>query len=206
MLSKNSKSSVLWFFIFLPYLLVIAGIFYYLKKVEEIKNSSFVIINKADMTLSLYDYTGNLLQKSEVATGKVFGDKKVKGDVKTPEGVFSVIDIQDASNWTHDFKDDTLGDIKGAYGPYFIRLGVPGQNGIGIHGTHDSSSIGTRASEGCIRMQNQEIRKLVPKIKQSTIVVIVPGIEDVKENKADKDNLYRKSNESDNSIKRHKKI
>ena len=32
--------------------------------------------------------------------------------------------------------------------------------GIGIHGTHDPASIGTCASEGCIRLQNENLKKL----------------------------------------------
>jgi murein L,D-transpeptidase YafK len=192
MAKPNVKSLLLWLLIFLPYLLLIAGIFYYFHKVDEINNASFIIINKADMTLSHYDYKGNLLQKSGVATGKSFGNKKVIGDLKTPEGVFNVVNIEDASSWSHDFKDDTLGEIKGAYGPYFIRLAVPGQKGIGIHGTHDSNSIGSRASEGCIRMQNEEVRKLANVIKQSTVVVIIPGIEDVISNKNDTVNSIKK--------------
>jgi hypothetical protein len=95
------------------------------------------------------------------------------------------VNIEDATTWSHDFKGDTLGEIKGAYGPYFIRLDVPGQKGIGIHGTHDNASIGTRASEGCIRMHNEDVTKLAQSIKPSTVVVIVPGLEDNKENNID---------------------
>ncbi|MDD6850571.1 MAG: L,D-transpeptidase [Veillonellaceae bacterium] len=35
-----------------------------------------------------------------------------------------------------------------------------GWDGIGIHGTHDPNSIGTNASEGCIRMYNQDVAEL----------------------------------------------
>ena len=35
-----------------------------------------------------------------------------------------------------------------------------GWKGIGIHGTHAPDSLGTMASEGCIRMNNDEIRDL----------------------------------------------
>src|SRR5947208_1849650 len=113
----------------------------------KIKHSTFILIKKQDMMLSLYSYEGELLQESKIACGKNFGSKENMGDKKTPEGVFTVSEIQDASAWSHDFNDN-LGVIKGAYGPYFIRLNVPGQKGIGIHGTHDPNSIGTRVSEG----------------------------------------------------------
>lgn len=40
-----------------------------------------------------------------VALGKVPGNKQKAGDMRTPEGSFSVQQIQDARSWTHDFKD-----------------------------------------------------------------------------------------------------
>ena len=49
--------------------------------------------------------------------------------------------------------------IKGAYGPWFIRLAT-GWKGIGIHGTHDPDSRGSMATEGCIRMSNEEVQEL----------------------------------------------
>lgn len=162
-----------------PLLMLIGVTYWYFKELKEIKNSNFIIINKANMTLSQYNYKGELLHQFKVATGKNFGDKKVKGDCKTPEGVFAIEEVVDASTWSHDFKDDDLGIITGAYGPYFIRLKVPGQKGIGIHGTHDNTSLGKRASEGCIRLNNKDILLLVSNIKTNAVVVITPGIEDV---------------------------
>jgi lipoprotein-anchoring transpeptidase ErfK/SrfK len=50
-----------------------------------------------------------------------------------------------------------------------------GYETIGIHGTHDNNSIGTRASEGCIRMNNNDLLNLVDKIKTSLVVAIIPG-------------------------------
>lgn len=188
----NKKDIILWSLIFIPYLLLIPAAIWYFNKIDNIENSSVVIINKADMTLSLYNYKGELLQKSGVATGKNFGSKQSIGDFKTPEGVFTIASIEDASTWTHDFKDDSLGAIKGAYGPYFIRLNVPGQKGIGIHGTHDENSIGNRASEGCIRMHNDDLVKLVTKIKAASVVIITPGVEDVKANTTESENAIPK--------------
>jgi hypothetical protein len=163
----------------LPYfLLIIFGIFYFVQQ-HKIKNSTFVIIDKNTMKLSQYNFKGELLQQSVVATGKNDGNKTKIGDLKTPEGIFHISEVVDASDWKHDFKDDSLGEIAGAYGPYFIRLEVPGQKGIGIHGTHDNNSLGKRASEGCIRLKNEELEKLVKYIGTSSIVIIIPGIKDV---------------------------
>lgn len=160
-------------------ILALSGVSYwYYKELKIMKNAKFIIINKVDMTLSQYDYKGELLHKFKVATGKNYGDKTKKGDFKTPEGVFKIEEVIDASAWSHDFKDNK-GPIMGAYGPYFIRLQVPGQKGIGIHGTHDNKSLGKRASEGCIRLNNKDLSELVKSIKTNAVVVITPGVEDI---------------------------
>ena len=78
--------------------------------------------------------------------------------IKSSEVPFRVEEICDASTWTHDFNDGK-GVIEGAYGPWFISLDT-GWDGIGIHGTHDPNSIGTNASEGCIRLLNKDIIEL----------------------------------------------
>lgn len=165
--------------VILPYVLLLLLVMAWFIKSNHIKNASFIIIDKNTMQLSLFNYNGELLQQSKVATGKNFGNKKTKGDLRTPEGIFHISEVLNASDWKHDFKDDTLGEIAGAYGPYFIRLNVPGQKGIGIHGTHDTSSLGKRASEGCIRMRNEELEKLVKKIKTASIVIILPAQHDL---------------------------
>ena len=93
-----------------------------------------------------------------IAVGKNPGQKERAGDCRTPQGNFTVQQIQNAGSWTHDFKDGK-GVIKGAYGPWFIRLKT-GWSGIGIHGTHDPGSIGTDVTEGCIRLQNKDVEEL----------------------------------------------
>lgn len=163
----------------LPYLLLIVLGIVYLVQQHKIKNSTFVIIDKNTMKLSQYNFKGELLQQSAIATGKNYGNKSKIGDLKTPEGIFHISEVVDASDWKHDFKGDSIGEIAGAYGPYFIRLDVPGQKGIGIHGTHDNNSLGTRASEGCIRLKNKDLEQLVKHISTSSIVIITPGIPDV---------------------------
>jgi hypothetical protein len=168
-----------YIFFILPLISLLGVSYWYYKELEKIVNSNFIIINKEDMTLSQYNYRGELLLQYKVATGKNFGNKIKKGDCKTPEGVFNIEEVVDASSWTHDFKGDKQGAIKGAYGPFFIRLKVPGQKGIGIHGTHDNSSLGKRASEGCIRLNNNDLIELVKNINTNGVVVIIPGNEDV---------------------------
>jgi hypothetical protein len=180
--NKSRYGLMLWLVLLFPYSLLIPAGLYYFHRLKSIKGSSFIIVNKAEMKLYHYNYFGDLLQTSSIASGKKFGNKKSLGDFKTPEGVFQISDIEDASSWSHDFSDDSVGKIIGAYGPYFLRLNVPGQKGIGIHGTHDDASIGTRVTEGCIRLSNKDLKMLIQTINIGSVVVITPGIEDVKDN------------------------
>lgn len=129
------------------------------------------------MQLKLINYKGDTLFSAPIATGKAYGNKQEQGDMRTPEGVFKVADIQNASKWTHDFHDGK-GEIEGAYGPYFIRLKVPGHKGIGIHGTHAPESIGSRTTEGCIRLNNDDLKQLVSLIYPPQTIIITPAAMD----------------------------
>lgn len=137
----------------------------------------YIHIDKGSMTLTVYDAAGQPQATFGVCTGKAPGNKQRRGDMRTPEGTFRISQIQDASGWSHDFGDG-LGVIEGAYGPWFLRLETPGFSGIGIHGTHKPQSIGTRDSEGCIRLRNENIDSLKNMVQVGTTVIITPGTQD----------------------------
>jgi lipoprotein-anchoring transpeptidase ErfK/SrfK len=131
---------------------------------------TLIVIDKGDFTMEVFR-DGKTVGQYGIAVGKNTGDKRNVGDMRTPEGEFPIVQIQNASKWTHDFKDGK-GKTKGAYGPYFIRLGTPGWTGIGIHGTHAPDSIGTNVTEGCIRLNNEDVKTLRKMVKVGDKVVI----------------------------------
>lgn len=147
----------------------------------DASDPSFIVIDKGSLTLSVIDRNGRQTFLTGIACGKAPGDKIKPGDMRTPEGIFCVKEIQDASSWSHDFNDGK-GKIDGCYGNWFIRLDTPGHSGIGIHGTHDPASIGTRATEGCIRLENSELEKLHSIVTPGMKVVILPGADDERDN------------------------
>ena len=130
-----------------------------------------IVVSKQKMTLTVYDENDKVLLQTKISCGKNFGNKTRRGDKKTPEGTFKINMIQESSSWTWDFKDGR-GKIKGAYGPYFLRLKTPITTMIGIHGTCYPELIGTRTSSGCIRIHNDVILKLVKLVKIGTPVTI----------------------------------
>ena len=132
---------------------------------------NYIVVSKKKMTLTVFNEKDSILLQTRISCGKNFGNKTRKGDKKTPEGTFKVSMIQESSSWTWDFKDGH-GKIKGAYGPYFIRLKTPVTTMIGIHGTCYPELLGTRTSSGCIRVHNDVLRKLVKLVKVGTKVTI----------------------------------
>ena len=118
-----------------------------------------IYVSKNKLQLYVVNENSDTLFRCPVACGENQGNKTREGDKKTPEGTFKITKMYDATSWQHDFSDGK-GMRKGAYGPLFFRLDVPGFNDIGIHGTIFPESIGTRSSEGCVRMRNEDIRRL----------------------------------------------
>lgn len=146
------------------------------------RKAAKIVISKETMTLTVFGHNGGRIAEYPVAMGKNLGNKKKAGDHKTPEGTFEVQQIQNASYWTHDFRDGK-GEIKGAYGSHFIRLLTPPHKGIGIHGTHDPASIGTRATEGCIRLRNEDLLELVKLVYVGLPVTILTSEKDTEADK-----------------------
>ena len=165
----------------LVFLSLLLGTFF-VANMASADEQHLIRIHKQSYRLELFeDGKAQPLKEYSIAVAKNPGDKQKTGDNRTPtswgsaavipakylgagvgvasaEVPFVVEEICDASFWTHDFGDGK-GEIAGAYGPWFISLDT-GWIGIGIHGTHDPASIGTMASEGCIRMHNQDVAEL----------------------------------------------
>jgi lipoprotein-anchoring transpeptidase ErfK/SrfK len=141
-----------------------------------------ILVSKQDLKLRMIKYHDTAMLTFPIATGLNPGDKTKSGDKKTPEGIFTVYAIHDASEWDYDFHDGK-GRIKGTYGKYFVRFKE--HYHIGIHGTHLPETLGSRATDGCVRMQNENIEKIVPMISRSkTLIVVIPAAEDVAENES----------------------
>ena len=126
----------------------------------------FIVISKQELKLYVCEVVDDdtvRVAEFPVCLSKNLGQKERKGDMKTPESTweqpFSITQIQDASGWVHDFGDGR-GSIL-AYGNWFMRLKTPGFSGIGIHGsTNNEGSVPGRASEGCIRLLNDDLDTL----------------------------------------------
>ena len=131
-----------------------------------------IIISKQALRLYVVNDKNDTIFTCRIACGKKYGNKTRLDDYKTPEGEFKIQYIHNSTDWV--YEKDGRGPFYGVYGPWFLRLKVPGFTGIGIHGTSSPKSIGTRCSAGCIRLHNSDIRKLRKLCKVGTKVTIEP--------------------------------
>ncbi len=105
-----------------------------------------IIISIAAKTLSLYR-EGRLIKSYPVAIGKP--------TTPTPLGTFTIINKQVNPG--------------GPFGTRWMGLSEPH---YGIHGTNNPASIGTAASNGCIRMYNDDVNELFNQVPVGTVVTI----------------------------------
>lgn len=96
--------------------------------------------------------------------------------LETPTGIYHVQEREVDPSW-HVPNDAWAGSLAGQTippgpgDPLVARwLGLGG--GVGIHGTNEPFSIGSRASHGCIRMLVPDVIKLYPRVPLGTAVYI----------------------------------
>lgn len=146
---------------------------------ESVKTA--VLVDKDNHRLYIYENPGNgqaprLLRDFYASTGKLIGDKRVRDDLKTPEGVYFVESYM---------SDARLPD---KYGVGAFPLNYPneldshlGQTGYGIwlHGTDKGYfSRPPLDTEGCVALTNIDLDEVKPYIKPGlTPVVIAQKIE-----------------------------
>lgn len=107
-----------------------------------------IIINIGAKRMTVYK-SGRVFRQYVVATGKE--------ETPTPTGVFTVVNKQVNPG--------------GPYGTRWLGLSL---RGYGIHGTNDPSSIGKNASNGCVRMFNEDVEALFDIAPVGTVVRILP--------------------------------
>lgn len=127
-----------------------------------------VIINKRKTRLYVVNVFGDTLDSYPVCCSRNRGQKKSEDDCRTPEGTFAVVGVYNSTDWRY----KKVGEK--CYGPYFVSLATPGFYGIGIHGTNAPYSVPGRSSHGCIRLHNDNIKKLRKWVNKDTRVTILP--------------------------------
>lgn len=122
-----------------------------------------------DKSARILDLTmnGKLFKRYSVGVGK-YG--------KTPVGTFYTVVHQVNPDWTSPeggiIKFGEPGNVLGTRWMSIIDESRPDLRGFGIHGTSVRTSIGEEASNGCIRMLNEDVEEVFMLIPRGTKVVI----------------------------------
>ncbi len=95
----------------------------------------------------------------------------------TPAGDWTIVDKQENPTWYNPAPDTWGADLPasippGPGNPLGTRALYLNASGIRIHGTYDTSSIGTHASHGCIRMLIPDVEQLYPLVPIGTRVIV----------------------------------
>ena len=128
---------------------------------------SVIVVNRETLQLKLY-HGATLARTFPVATGQAA--------FPTPTGHYKIIEKQVDPTW---FPPSSpwaagLGPIPpGVSNPLGTRWMGTSAPAIGIHGTPVTSSIGTHASHGCIRMYIHDAETLYRQVEIGTPVIIV---------------------------------
>lgn len=138
----------------------------------------FIIVDKGDMHVKLYDRYGQLIHSYLCAAGKGYGNKHQKGDCRTPEGFFKAGAVKNSTDWHYTDENGKRSENPGQYGPRFIRIVTPGYSSTGIHGTDAPWSVGGRRSHGCVRIKNENILQLAKYVTKGMPIIVLPGEKD----------------------------
>ncbi len=129
-----------------------------------------IVVDLSENMLYLYDGL-KVIKRYPVATA-------APGYV-TPVGTWSVVNKVENPTWYNPAPDgwgagEPLVIPPGPGNPLGTRALYLNAPGIRIHGTYASSSIGTHASHGCIRMYISDSEELYPLVPIGTTVIIKP--------------------------------
>jgi murein L,D-transpeptidase YafK len=142
-----------------------------------------IVVRKACRTLDVYHY-GRRVRSFEAVFGlNGSGSKLFEGDLRTPSGLYMIVDKRRHARWRHFLLLDypnvhdldryriamAEGDIP-REGSYYAGIG----GAVGIHGTHDPG-LNRRNVDwtlGCISLQNRDIDDLAALVPIGTLVLI----------------------------------
>jgi murein L,D-transpeptidase YafK len=148
---------------------------------SELNGTPYIIIDKSDYELKIYDDDGWYATYPVVFGSKNLGDKMMEGDRKTPEGSFKIVSKRPHEKWGKILllNFPTPADIakfnqRKQLGllPASAKIG----GGIGIHGTWPRDEMAVdyfqNWTNGCISMKREEILEVYRLIPLGTNVTI----------------------------------
>lgn len=150
---------------------------------QPINPSGFsILVQKSSYTLFL-KYNGQLIKSYPCVFGEnPIEDKRMRGDMKTPEGSFFITEIREHYLWDSFIEIDYPNNeswMKHFDAKYNYEIPDSAAIGgdIGIHGIVDGweQYIDNRENwtEGCVALKNKDVRELATFLTSGTLVKIV---------------------------------
>ena len=137
-------------------------------------HSRFAIIaDKGQRTLSVWGKKEGLpylVEAHPMDMGKKEGDKKYRGDHKTPEGIYFPLSINEGP--TLNFDEYGVRAFVLDYPNFFDKRARKTGDGIWLHAIPDTKSL-MRGSRGCVVVRNEIIEKITPMIDLNKTPVII---------------------------------
>jgi L,D-transpeptidase YnhG len=143
------------------------------------RNKHAIAVDPSRARLYLFENTASgmkLIADFYMSVGKLGIDKSVEGDLRTPLGVYFVMNTLDPN---------ALKDLYGAGAlpinypnPYDIRRGKTG-GGIWLHGVPTNQfSRAPKATDGCVAVSNPDLLRILNTVEiRTTPVVIAPSLQ-----------------------------
>ena len=131
------------------------------------------IVDKTVRSLSLWQKNGKRLERVghyPADIGKKWGDKKVLGDHRTPEGIYFMIDQYKGKSLDYE-KYGSLAFVTN-YPNLFDRRERKTGSGIWLHAVPDKTPL-TRGSRGCVVVRDDIIQSLIPYVDINKTVIII---------------------------------
>jgi lipoprotein-anchoring transpeptidase ErfK/SrfK len=136
---------------------------------EEVASEypSYLTLDRANFTLKLWENL-KLTKTYTVAVGQE--------GLETPEGLYAIQVKEENPTW-HVPESDWAGDLAGQVIPPGPSNPIKARwmaiyEGAGIHGTEETSSLGTAASHGCVRMAIPDVEELFDEVEVGTPIYI----------------------------------
>ncbi len=129
----------------------------------------FIVVEKSKQKLMVFEqqHSLKLLKTFVCATGENPGNKNIRGDLKTPEGLYFITEMYHDKNVTVFGKRAYHLD----YPNVFDRQSGHRGDGIFIHGTN--KSLTPNSTHGCIALANEDLDELATYLTINTIPIVV---------------------------------
>ncbi len=182
------KSPAIKYLLFIPLILLMGFELHVshpitLNKKISIESEYYIIVDKSDYELKVYDQDGWFATYPIVFGSKDLGDKMKEGDKKTPNGTFKVILKKIHPQWGPELlldypNEESVQKFTQRKAAGLISRSAKIGNGIAIHATRPEEEWTVDSyynwTDGCVSVKYTEMKDLYSYIPVGTKVTIQP--------------------------------